>query len=211
MSGTGASYPEPIERLIREFAKLPGVGRRGAERMAFHILKADADDATGLARAIDEVKRNVRPCLICFNLSHESPCSICSDPRRDASTVLVVEQTKDLITIEETAAYRGVYHVLNGRIDSLAGVEPESLTAEGLLARVERPELNARQQQISEVILGLNPDLEGDSTALYLIDQLAGRNVKVSRLARGLAAGSQLEYANRAVLTDAIEGRRDIG
>ena len=207
----GGVYPEPIERLIRAFAQLPGVGRRGAERMAFHILKSDPDEALGLAAAINDVKRNVKPCSVCFNHSHESPCSICADPRRDASVVLVVEQTKDLILIEETGAFRGVYHVLNGRIDSLAGVEPEAITAAGLIARVEQPELNARQEPIAEVILGLNPDLEGDSTGLYLMDQLAGRPVRVTRLARGLAAGSQLEYANRAVLTDAIEGRRDVG
>jgi recombination protein RecR len=204
------AYPEPVERLIDEFARLPGVGKRSAERMAFHILKADRDDAMRLSRAVADVKQNVKHCSICFNLTDTDPCRICSDPKRDAGTVLVVEQPRDLISLEQTGMFKGVYHVLTGRLDPLSGIEPHHLTIAQLFDRIEHPEVNPRSTRIAEVILGLNPNLEGDSTALYLSDELHKRGVKVSRLARGLPAGSQLEYASRAVLADAIIGRQSI-
>lgn len=204
---SSSAYPEPVDRLISELARLPGIGQRSAERMAFHLLKAERDEAMALSKAIADVKDNVRTCSVCYNLTDENTCRICTDPRRDASLVLVVEQPRDLISLEQTGMYRGVYHVLTGRLDPLSGVQPEHLTIRPLLERIENPKHNSRGEPVKEVVLGLNPNLEGDSTALYLADELKKRNVKVSRLARGLPAGSQLEYASKAVLADAIEGR----
>lgn len=205
------SYPDSVERLVAEFAKLPGIGRRSAERLAFHVLKSGSEEALGLARAIADVKERVRHCSICWNLADEDPCPICSNPARDASVILVVEQPKDLIVLEQTGMYKGIYHVLLGRIAPLDGVGAESLTIAALLQRVRQPARNARGVAVREIILGLNPDMEGDTTALHLAEALGGSGVRVTRLARGLPSGSQLEYANKAVLADAIEGRREVG
>jgi recombination protein RecR len=201
-------YPGAVERLIAEFARLPGIGRRTAERLAFHILKSDAPTALGLAKAVQDVKESVRHCSVCFNLTDADPCPICSDEHRERSLVLVVEQPKDLIALEQTGMYRGIYHVLMGHISPLEGVGPDDLTANELFRRVDRPERNPGGAPVREVVLGLNPTLEGDGTALYLADQLRSRGVRVSRLARGLPTGGQLEYANKAVLADAIQGRQ---
>jgi len=196
--------------LIGEFASLPGIGRRTAERLAFHMLKSSRPEAMRLAQAISDVKDKVRHCSICYNLTDQDPCPICSDPRRQATEVLVVEQPRDLISLEQTGMYRGVYHVLMGRLDPLADVGPDAITLPTLLARVDDPKKNARGEPVEEVILGLNPDMEGDGTALYIAEQLQSRGVRVSRLARGLPTGSQLEYANKAVLSDAIQGRQSM-
>ena len=204
------SSPEPVERLIDELTGLPGIGRRSAERVAFHLLKATTEKAMRLSQAIADVKHNVRQCMVCHNLTDQELCWICADPGRDAATVLVIEQPKDLIGLEQAGTYKGVYHVLMGRLDPLGGVGPEDLALRELLDRVTDPARNCREVAVREVILGLNPNLEGDTTTLYLADQLAGHGVKVTRLARGLPAGSQLEYASTAVLADAIEGRREI-
>lgn len=202
------ALPDSVRRLVDEFASMPGIGRRSAERLAFWVLKSSKDDAMRLADAIALVKRSVRHCSVCWNLTDIDPCPICSDDRRDAASVLVVEQPKDLITLEQTGMFKGVYHVLLGRLDPLDGVGPESLTVAGLLERMEIPAKNARGQRVTEIILGLNPDMEGDSTALWLADQARQRGISVSRLARGLPTGSQIEYANSAVLADAIAGRQ---
>jgi recombination protein RecR len=178
--------------------------------MAFHILKSKPEEAGLLSRAIEDVKRNVSYCEICFNLTDVNPCRICANPQRDASIILVVEQPRDLISLEQTGMYSGVYHVLTGRIEPLAGVEPQHLTIAPLLNRVDHPERNSRGIAVREIILGTNPNLEGDSTALYLSDQFARRGIKVTRLARGLPTGSQLEYASKAVLADAIAGRQAV-
>jgi recombination protein RecR len=209
-SGESRGHPEPVERLIDQFAMLPGIGRRSAERMAFHILKATPEDALRLSQAIADVKQNVRSCSICFNLTDVDPCRICSDPQRDASLVLVVEQPRDLISLEQTGMFSGVYHVLMGRLDPLNGVDPEHLTVGRLFERVKDSGTNSRGVAVREVILGTNPNMEGDGTALYLSDELSRRGVKVTRLARGLPAGSQLEYASKAVLADAIQGRQQM-
>lgn len=205
------AYPEPVERLIAEFSRLPGIGRRSAERMAFHVLKSSRDEAMKLSRAVADVKEKVRHCSICYNLTEKDPCRICAMPQRDAGTVLVVEQPRDLIGLEQTGLFRGVYHVLTGQLDPLSGIQPEHLTIQPLLERVKNPAKNVRGERIQEIILGLNPNLEGDSTALYLADELQKRGVRVSRLARGLPSGSQLEYASPAVLADAIQGRQSLG
>ncbi len=200
--------PEPVKRLLDTLSRLPGIGKRSAERIAFFLIKDDEEGALALSQAIADVKHRVVCCAVCNNIADGSPCAICDDHSRDASLVLVVEQPRDLIRLEATGMYRGVYHVLTGRIDPLAGVEASDLTVDALLARVEDCTTNARGVQIREVILGLNPNLEGDSSSLYLASQLKIRGIAVTRLARGLPSGSQIEYANTQVLSDAIAGRR---
>ena len=205
-----SAYPEPVDRLIGELASLPGIGRRSAERLAFHLLKADEPTAMALARAIADVKRAVKHCSVCSNLTDADPCPICEDAQRDRSRVLVVEQPKDLIALEQTGMYRGLYHVLMGRLSPLDGIGPGELTVAELMARLDDPAKNPGGVRIEEVILGLNPTLEGDGTGLYLAEEIRKRGVSVSRLARGLPTGAQLEYVSKAVLADAIEGRREM-
>lgn len=195
--------PEALTRLMQEFEKLPGIGPRSAERLAFHILKAEKDEALALARAIADVKQNVRHCRVCYNLTQTDPCPICADPRRDPSVIFVVEQPKDLLLLEDTGLIRGLYHVLLGHIAPLDGVEPGDLTIDALVERVKSGGVN-------EVVLATNPTMEGEGTALHIRSLLTPLGIKVTQLARGLPAGSQIEYANRAILKDAIEGRRDM-
>lgn len=194
-------YSETIERLMVEFGKLPGIGARSAERLAFHVLKASQSEAMALADAIRDVKTKIRPCRRCFNLAEADLCAVCSDPRRDAGTIAVVEQPKDLLALESTGVYRGLYHVLMGHVAPLEGVEPEDLTIDALVARV-------KAGQIAEVILATNPTVAGDATALHITSLLEPLDVRLTRLARGLPAGGQIEYANKSILTDAITERR---
>jgi recombination protein RecR len=194
------STPEPLERLMKQLEALPGIGPRSAERIAFHLLRAEHDDALALAAAIRDVKENLRHCSECFNLTDEDPCGICRDPRRDKAQIVVVEQPKDILALEATGAVRGVYHVLMGHIAPLDGIEPSDLTIEPLLERV-------RKGGVSEVVLATNPTVEGDGTALHLHSLLGPMGVKVTRLARGLAVGSQVEYATAAMLEAALRGR----
>lgn len=195
------STPASLTRLMAEFEKLPGIGPRSAERLAFHILKSNKDEALALAAAIQDVKQNVGHCRICFNLTETDPCAICASPRRDQSRIFVVEQPKDVLMLESTGLVNGVYHVLLGHIAPLDGVEPGDLTIDALLDRV-------RAGGVQEIVLATNPTMEGEGTALHIKSVLSGMNVQVTRLARGLPSGSQIEYANRAMLQDAIEGRR---
>ncbi|MBX3388549.1 MAG: recombination mediator RecR [Phycisphaeraceae bacterium] len=204
----GPAYPSAVERLIDEFTKLPGIGRKSAERLAFYVLKNDEATANGLARAIQDVKQKIKHCRICWNLADGQICAICDNPSRDRSQVLVVEQPKDLIALEQTGMYRGTYHVLMGRLSPLDGVEASDLTIADLVQRVKDPTRNAGNVPITEIILGLNPTLEGDGTGLYLQRELESAGVGITRLARGLPSGSQLEYANKAVLADAIQSRQ---
>jgi recombination protein RecR len=198
-----AEYSETIERLIEELGKLPGIGARSAERLAFHILKSDREEAMALAEAIRAVKLNVRPCKVCYNLAEGELCAICANPRRDHATICVVEQPKDLLALEATGSYRGVYHVLMGQISPLEDVAEEDLTIDALVDRV-------RAGGIREVILATNPTVAGDGTSLHISSRLAPTGVKVTRLARGLPTGGQIEYANKSVLSDAITERREI-
>jgi recombination protein RecR len=200
-----ARYSASMERLISQFARLPGIGRRTAERLAFHVLRAERGDALALAQAIQDVKNNVRHCSICFNLTENDPCAICADPKRDPRKIMVVEQPRDLVSLEQTRAYDGVYHILLGHLSPLEGVGPANLTIDALAERVGK----LSEGGLVEVILGTNPNMEGDGTLLYVAERLAGiPGVSVTRLARGLPAGTQLEYANKAVLSDAISSRQ---
>lgn len=194
---------EPIESLTRlkeQLQRLPGIGARSAERLAFHILREPRDFAAALAGAILDVKDKLRPCSVCYNLTEADPCLICSDPRRDQGEVYVVEQPKDLMSLESTGLVRGVYHVLMGHIAPLDGIEPDDLTIGALVTRV-------RGGGVREVVLALNPTLEGDGTALHIHSLLSELGVTVTRLARGLAVGSQIEYASAGMLESAIRGR----
>ncbi|MCB9851027.1 MAG: recombination protein RecR [Phycisphaerales bacterium] len=194
---------ESLERLKKAFQELPGIGQRSAERLAFHILRGTREDAGRLADAILAVKDNVFHCQTCFNLTEEDPCPICRSHARDQSEIWVVEQPKDVIALEQTGLVRGVYHVLMGHIAPLEGVEPGDLTIDALERRV-------RAAKPREVILATNPTVEGDGTALYIESLLRDCGVKVTRLARGLAVGSQLEYATVSMLEAAIRGRGSI-
>ncbi|MSR41133.1 MAG: recombination protein RecR [Phycisphaerales bacterium] len=203
-------YPEAVSRLIDAFARLPGIGRRSAERLAFHVLREGNDEAIALAHAITDAKTKVSHCPICWNISDQGRCAICSDTSREASIVLVVEQPKDVLAIEKTRSFRGIYHVLLGRLDPLAGVGPEGIVLEPLLARIDDATKNAQSVVVEELVLGMNPDLEGDTTALWIAREASKRGVRVTRLARGLASGSQLDLANPGVIADAIAGRTGV-
>lgn len=197
------NYTQSIQGLMNELARLPGIGIRSAERIAFHLLKQDPQEAMKLADAIRDVKTRIRHCSVCYNLTEQDPCGICSDTSRDQDVVCVVEQPKDLLALESTGLYRGVYHVLLGRISPLEDVEPGDLTIEPLMRRLA-------SGSIREVIMGTNPTVEGDGTALYIQSLIGERfpGVQLTRLARGLPAGSNIEYANKNILADAISGRQ---
>ncbi|HUT32770.1 MAG TPA: recombination mediator RecR [Planctomycetota bacterium] len=196
-------YTESLSRLMAELGKLPGIGARTAERLALHLLKTPEEEAMALAQAIRDVKHNTRHCSTCCNVTEQDPCGICSDSRRDHTVLCVVEQPRDLLAIEKTGAYRGVYHVLMGRIAPLEDVHPEDLTIGRLVQRI-------KTSGVKEVILYTNPDLEGDVTAQHLAHVLQPLKVKVSLPARGIPTGSQIEYASETILRDALEGRREI-
>lgn len=193
---------DSLQRLVNELKKLPGIGTRSAERIAFHLLKVSRDEAMLLAAAIRDTKTEIRPCSRCFNLAEGELCAICSNPRRNQSQIVVVEQPKDLINLESTGLVTGVYHVLMGHIAPLDGVGPDDLTIDALIKRV-------KSGDVDEVILATNPNLEGDATGLHITTLLRGAGVKITRLARGIAPGSQLEYANRSMLEEALRGRSE--
>ena len=192
-----------VARLIDSFADLPGIGRRTAERLAYHVLYMAKDDALAFADAIRAVKENLRPCRTCFNLGEGPECTICGDPRRDRTLVCVVEQVRDLLALEEAGGYRGLYHVLQGRVAPLEGTGPEQLTIDALVERVKRGGFR-------EVIMGTTPNVEGDGTALVIAERLRGLPVVLTRLARGLTVGAPLQQANREMLADAIAGRQKL-
>jgi recombination protein RecR len=191
-----------VDNLVAQLTRLPGVGTRTAQRLAFHLLRAPKDEALALADAIAEVKERVRFCRECGNLTEEEVCAICRDARRDRSVICVVEQPADLISIERTAEFRGLYHVLGGALSPIDGVEPAHLRIDELVGRVER-------NGVEEVVLATNPNMTGEATAAYLADRLRGR-VRVTRLASGLPVGGDLEYADEVTLGRALAGRREM-
>jgi recombination protein RecR len=198
-----SSFAPPVQRLVTELSKLPGVGSRTAQRLAFHILRASSEDALGLAEAIKEVKEKVGLCEVCFNLADEPRCRICQDTRRDASVICVVEEPSDVIPMERTHEFNGLYHVLGGALSPIDGVEPEDLKIDQLYARVG----DAR-----EVVLATNPTTTGEATALHIAEELRHRmpSLTVTRLASGLPVGSDLEYADEVTLGKALAGRRSV-
>ncbi len=198
-----APYTESLNKLIEEFEKLPGVGPKTAERLAFYILKAEPAEAMRLADAIRDTKNKIKRCEVCYNYSEQKICEICSDERRDKSLICVVEQPKDVIALEKTGACKWVYHVLGGHIAPLEGIEASDLTIDKLAERV-------RGGGVKEVIMATNPNMAGDGTTLYISSVLRPLGVKITRLARGLPAGSTIEYASGKILTDAILGRREL-
>ena len=191
-----------MENLVAQLTRLPGVGTRTAHRLAFHLLRVPKDEAAALATAIEDVKERVRFCSECGNLTEEDRCEICRDERRDRALVCVVEQPVDLVSLERTHEYRGLYHVLGGALSPIDGVEPEHLRIDELMSRVER-------NGIEEVVLATNPNMTGEATAAYLADRLRGR-VRVTRLASGLPVGGDLEYADEVTLGRALAGRREM-
>ena len=194
---------DSVTNVIDQFAKLPGIGRKSAERLAYHILRIGKTEALELADAIRSVKENVRYCEICFYLAEGPQCQICTDTRRDGSQLCVVEQPRDLMQLEQAGVYRGLYHVLLGRIAPLESVGPEQLTIDPLIKRVENGDFR-------EVIMATNPTVEGDGTALHISNLLSELPVNVTRLARGITTGSILEFTNKEVLADALLGRQKL-
>jgi recombination protein RecR len=192
-----------IEDLTGELARLPGIGRKTALRLAFHLLKAPQDDAQRLARAIVTVRERVRPCTVCGNLTEASPCAICASPRRDATLLCVVEEASDIMAIERTGEYRGMYHVLGGRLSPLDGIGPAELNVEPLLRR-------AAADGVAEVVLATNASVEGEATAAYLSRLLGPLGIRVTRIARGLPVGGDLEYADGVTIAEALSGRREM-
>lgn len=201
----GSDTPHPyglaVSNLIEQFSKLPGIGRKSAERLTHYILGCREAEALELAEAIREVKSSVRPCRQCFNLTENELCSICSDPRRDQHVVCVVEQPRDVTALEASGVFRGLYHVLQGRLAPLEGIGPENLTINALIQRV-------RKGDVTEIVMATNPTLEGDGTALFISNLLENEDVSITRLARGIASGSVLEFANKEMLADALRGRQ---
>jgi recombination protein RecR len=192
---------QAVTELVNQFAKLPGIGKKSAERLTYHVLHLHKNEALALADAIRNVKENVHYCKNCYNLAEGELCGICQEPGRQQDTICVVEQPRDLMSLEQTGAYRGLYHVLLGRISPLEGVGPDQLTVDALVQRV-------RAGGVNEIIMATNPTVEGDGTALYISNLLAETPVKITRLARGITTGSVLEYANKEMLSDALTGRQ---
>lgn len=196
-------HAKPIDHLIEALSKLPGIGKKTASRLAFHILRSNSSEAQALARAILDVKEKIRLCSICFNLTDEDPCQICQDERRFEEVLCVVEGPNDLMAIENTGVFNGRYHVLHGTISPLEGMGPENLRIKELIERLQK-------EKISEVILATNPTVEGGATALYLTDLIRPLTIKVTRIAYGIPMGSEIEYSDGMTLSKALEGRREI-
>ena len=192
---------ESVVNVIEQFSRLPGIGRKSAERLAYHILRVNKEEALALADAIRAVRENVRYCEDCFNLAESDKCSICNDSRRDQSLLCIVEQPRDLMALEQSGHYQGLYHVLLGRIAPIDNIGADQLTIDQLVKRV-------RDGKFSEVIMATNPTVEGDGTALYISNVLAEFDIPLTRLARGITTGSILEHTNKEILSDAISGRQ---
>jgi len=198
-----AVTPEPVTRLIEAFAQLPGIGPKSASRLTFYLLRRPAEQAEALANALLDLKQKIVFCSVCFNITEESPCAICRDETRDRSILCVVEEPLDVVAIDRTGEYRGLYHVLHGAISPVEGIGPDELRINELLARL-------KAQPVKEVLLATNPNLEGEATAMYVARLLQPLGVRVTRLARGLPVGGDLEYADSITLSRALEGRREM-
>lgn len=198
-----AYYPAPVARLIEELTKLPGIGPKTAQRLAFHVLARPTEDIAMLARALVEAREKTVYCSICQNISDRDPCPLCRGEERDAGTICVVQEPRDVVAMERTREYHGLYHVLHGAISPLEGIGPEDIKVRELLVRVG-------SGQVREVILATNPNIEGEATAMYIARLLKPMGIKVTRIARGLPVGGDLEYADEVTLTKALEGRREI-
>jgi recombination protein RecR len=198
-----AQLSESVTKVIAEFSKLPGIGRKSAERLAYHILRVSKTEALALADAIRDVRENVHYCKVCYNLAEEELCPVCLDPKRDQGLLCIVEQPRDLIALEQSGAFGGLYHVLLGRIAPLEGITADQLTMQALVDRIAGGKFR-------EVIMATNPTVEGDGTALYVTNLLADFPVTVTRLARGITSGSVLEYTNKEILADALTGRQKL-
>jgi recombination protein RecR len=196
-------YTGPLRSLVDELGHLPGIGPKSAQRIAFHLLKVSSEDATRLAEAIIAVKEKVTSCTLCFNVAEGELCEFCSDPRRDASSLCVVEDPRDIVAVERTQEFRGRYHVLQGALNPIEGIGPDQLRVRELLGRLEDGE-------VTEIILCTNPNLEGEATAMFLARLLVPLGVKVTRIASGLPVGGDLEYADELTLGRALEGRREV-
>lgn len=197
-----AGAPEPIARLIEAFHKLPGIGPKSAQRLAYHILRTSEQDAVALATAIQDVKQRIVLCSVCMNITESDPCALCDDQRRDPTIICVVEQPLDILAIERTGAFHGRYHVLHGVLNPMDGIGPEDLRVRELLARVQSGE-------VKEVIMATNSSLEGEATSMYVQRLLSPLGVRVTRLARGMPSGADLEYTDDVTLSRALEGRQD--
>ena len=198
-----ATYARPVERLITELSKLPSIGPKSAQRIAFHIIRGRKDDALGLAEALKEVKERIKPCRRCFNLTEAEECEICSDARRDRSAICVVEDPYDIGPIERTNEYRGLYHVLGGALSPLDGIEPEDLRIAELVERIEK-------EGTKEIVIATNPNTTGEATAMFIAQEVRDLPVRVTALASGLPVGGDLEYADEITLGRAFAGRREL-
>lgn len=198
-----ATYARPVERLITELSKLPSIGPKSAQRIAFHIVRGRPDDAYGLAEALKDVKERIKPCKRCFNLTEAEECDICRDPRRDAAVICAVEDPYDIGSIERTGEYRGLYHVLGGALSPLDGIEPEDLRIAELIERV-------KSEGTREIVVATNPNTTGEATALFIAQELENMPVRVTALASGLPVGGDLEYADEVTLGRAFAGRREL-
>ncbi len=196
-------YPRPLAVLVNELAKLPGIGNKTAQRLAFHILSLDDKEAEQLAQSILTAKKEMRYCSVCGNLTDKDPCAICSDPARDASTICVVESPRDVMAMERIREYQGLYHVLHGAISPMDGIGPEDINLMSLIKRLQ-------ENDVKELIIATNPNIEGEATAMYIARLIKPSGIKVSRIAHGIPVGGDLEYADEVTLLKAMEGRREL-
>lgn len=197
------NYSEPIDRLINEFSKLPGIGSKTAQRLAFHVINMNPNDVSSLAKALIDVKNEIKYCKVCCNISDTEICSICSNSHRDRSTICVVEDPRDVNAMERTKDYQGLYHVLNGVISPMSGIGPDMLNIKELISRLS-------SEEVKEIIMATNPTIEGEATAMYISRLVKPMGIKVTRIAHGLPVGGDLEYADDVTISKALEGRREI-
>lgn len=197
-------YPKPLNRLINEFSKLPGIGGKTAQRLAFHVLSLNTPEVESLANAIWDAKQNLRYCSVCGNLTDRDPCSICSDPQRDPKVICVVESPQDVLAMERIREFNGRYHVLHGTISPVEGIGPGDINLKSLIVRLQK------EPEVEEVIIATNPNIEGEATAMYISRLLKPSGIRVTRIAHGIPVGGDLEYADEVTLLKAMEGRREI-